>query len=562
MEKIWRLVPKINSDFQKSFPEIQPLILQLLFNLGLTKQEKINEFFFPNYPQDLHEPFLFSEMKKGVERVLQSVKKKEKITIYGDYDADGVTGTAVLFLSLKKIGALVETYLPDREKEGYGLNQEAIKQLAKKGTRLLITVDCGITNLPEIKLAQQLNVEVIVTDHHLPPKKLPPAFAILNPKIDGEKYPFKDLAGVGVAFKLAQGLLKKKSINSVFEKWLLDLVAIGTIADLVPLLGENRILVKYGLIVLNKTPRLGLKALIEKAGLTLGNLNNWHVNYQIAPRLNAVGRINHARTALDLILTESKKEAERLAESVNQINQERQKIVEVLFKKIREKFDGKIKDKIIFFYQEFCPAGILGLLASKMVEIYHRPALVISHWGDKIRGVGRSIEQFNLIQVLQKLEDFFLQYGGHSGAAGFTFKEKNLSHLENFFEKIKKIANHQLKEEDLKPIINISAETDLSEINWSFYKELEKFEPFGQGNPVPTFLAKDLIIKEKQTVGKANQHLKIKVNGNRTMIYFNTGEIINNLKKGDKVDVVFEIRSHEWNGVKELELVIIDLKKV
>lgn len=567
MKSFWQIAQKIPDDFKNQFPEIHPIVLQLLWNRELKNQKEIDEFLLPDYSQDLHDPFLFNEMKKAVDKIISVIEKKEFITVYGDYDADGVCGTAILYSTLKKLDAKVDYYIPDREKEGYGLNAEAIKTIAKNGTKLIITVDCGITNNEEVDEANNLGMEIIITDHHTPLESLPKSLVILNPKTKNEKYPFKNLSGAGVGFKLAQALLKQQpTINSqqpinaeAFEKWLLDLVAIGTIADLVDLKGENRTLAKYGLKVLNKTSRIGLQILIQEAGLSLGNLNTWNINYQLAPRLNAAGRMDHANTSLKLLLTNNKKEAGSLVKVINKLNTERQKLVEKISQEWRNKIGKEPQEKILILSQENWPVGVLGLIASKFVDEHSRPTLSISIRKDDIKGVGRSIQEFNLIESLKELEGFFSHYGGHAGAAGFTLREKNLELLSQFQQEIKRVADNKLKDLDLRPKIFIETEVNFDEINWPLYEEIKKLEPFGKNNPEPIFLAKNLLVDEISQVGKNNRHVKIMVNDRKKMIYFGIGDKLNYLKRGDQIDVVFKIGENQWNGTKELEFKIVDL---
>jgi len=564
MNKIWQIAQKIPSEFKDKFPEIHPIILQLLWNRGLKTQKEIDEFLLPDYSEDLHDPFLFNEMEKIVERIQEAIDSNEKITIYGDYDADGICGTAILYSTLNHLGAKVDYYLPDREKEGYGLNKEAIEKIINQGTKLIISVDCGITNYKEIDLVNKLGAEIIVTDHHTPLDNLPNALFILNPKIKNERYPFKELAGSGVAFKLAQALLRRQSKISnseAFEKWLLDLVAIGTIADLVQLKGENRTLVKYGLIVLNKSSRVGLRALIRNSNLSLGNLNFQNISDELVPRLNAAGVIDHANIALEMLLTKEKEEGEKLAKKLEEFNRKRQKLIEKIFNLVRKKIGEETEEKIIVEFGKDWPISILGLTSHYLVEFYHRPVILLTVREKDIRGSGRSIEEFNLIESLKKLERFFSHYGGHTGAAGFTLKEKNLNLLNEFCQEIKKLANEKLEGLDLREKIFIEAEIDLSEINWPLYEEIKKFEPFGCGNPKPLFLTRGLEIEEIKNVGKNHQHLKIIVTSKRKLIYFWIGDKLNHLKRGDKIDVVFELNETEWDGLKELEFKIVDLKK-
>ncbi|MFN3301431.1 MAG: single-stranded-DNA-specific exonuclease RecJ [Patescibacteria group bacterium] len=560
---IWQIAPKIDQEFRNRFPEIHQLILQLLWNRGLRTQEEIDEFLLPDYSNDLHNPFLFKDMEKVVERIKKAVVEGEKITIYGDYDTDGVCATAILYLTLEKIGANVSYYLPDREKEGYGLNKEAIKKIIQTGTKLIITVDCGITNFEEIDFINKLGAKIIVTDHHLPLDNLPQALFIINPWVKDEKYPFKYLSGTGVAFKLIQALLKRIEFpnSEAFEKWLLDLVAIGSVADNVPLIGENRTLVKYGLIVLNKTPRPGLRHLIKIAGINLGELDTRAIGFQIASRLNAAGRVDHASLALEMILTKEIKKAEGLAERLHRFNESRQKKMEMTFNDIKKKVGQSPLDKIIIAYKENLPIGLLGLISHRLTETYNRPSILITIGDDEIKGVGRSINEFNLIEAFKKIDRFFLRYGGHAKAAGFTLKEKNINLLKEFIEEIKKIADVQLKDLDIRPKILIDSEVNLEEITWPLYEEIKKFEPFGEKNPVPIFLARNLIIEAIENVGRNNQHLKIIINGGRKMIYFGIGNKFNYLKRGEKIDVVFQLGETQWDGLKELEFRILDLKK-
>jgi len=348
MKKKWKILDKAPKDFFSQFPEIDPIVLQLLYNRGLKTQKQIDEFLNPDYGQDQHDPFLFKDMEKATKRIFKALTNKEKVAIYGDYDADGVTSTAVIYNVLKELGFKnIEVYIPYRMTEGYGINEVAVKEFEEKNIDLMITVDCGIANKEEIALANKKGIDVIITDHHHEPLNPPDkALAIINAKVKGEKYPFKDLAGVGVAFKLAQALIKKSREKGIdipkgYEKWLLDLVAIGTVTDCVGLIGENRTLVRYGLVVLNKTKRIGLRKLIEKANLTLGQIEAWNIAFQLGPRLNAAGRLDHASTSFKLLTTDDKKEAEEIVEGLEKTNRERQKITEKMVDQAKEQIDDK-----------------------------------------------------------------------------------------------------------------------------------------------------------------------------------------------------------------------------
>lgn len=558
-------------ELRKQFPEIAPLILQLLFNRGLITQEKIDEFFNPDYGQDIFDPFLFTDIEKAVSRVYQAVKKKEKIVIYGDYDADGVTSTVLLANVLQTLGARFDIYIPHREREGYGLNQKAIKYLARRKAKLIITVDCGISNKPEIELAKSKKIDVIVTDHHHEPPKLPEAFAIIDPKVKGCHYPYYDLAGVGVAFKLAQAIILRDK-NNVFppgyEKWLLDLVAIGTVTDVMPLLGENRTLLKYGLIVLNKTRRIGLKLLAERAGIwpisEAELINSENIGFVLGPRLNAAGRMDHATLSYELLITENAKEAQKLVDKLEKSNQQRQAATERIIKEIKDEIKDLDKKYLILAFGKFS-VGVIGLVSGKLKDQFNRPAIVIGMAGKKLVGSGRSISEFNMIEALEKCADLFEIYGGHAGAAGFTLKDKRL--LVEFKKRITALAEEKLKGKDLSPKLEIEAEMNLEDLNWDLYDQIEKFEPFGTANPKPLFLIKELVVEGIRMVGNGNKHLKLYLKRKNMVkgfdaIGFGMGEHYEKIKVGDKIDIVCEVNLNQFNGDRRLELKIVDWRQI
>jgi single-stranded-DNA-specific exonuclease len=560
MEKIWRIAPLISKKFQDKFPEIHPVILQLLFNRGLDNQEKIDEFLRPDYSQDIHDPFLFRDMKIAVRRIYQAIKKKEKIVICGDYDTDGVASTTILFKLLKKLGAVnLHFYIPDREIDGYGLNQGAIERFVKEKFNLIITCDCGISNKEEIDLANFAGLDVIVTDHHLEPRRLPDALAIVNPQLKREKYPFRFLAGVGVAFKLGQALLRSKECiiknKEATEKWLLDLVALGTVADSMPLLGENRVLVNYGLVVLNKTRNLGLKSLIKVSSLSPKSLSSEDISFRLSPRINAAGRINQATDALNLFLSSTAVKAEEWAQNLNSLNTQRQKITDKIFKSIQV----KPREKIILALGEDWPGGILGLVANKLVDAFYRPALVLSRKDGEISGSGRSIDNFDLFAFLRQEERYFKNFGGHSGAVGFTLK--NEKSWDAFQKSVRERSKKALADKDLRPFLKIEAQLEPDDINWDFYEKFIDFEPFGFGNPCPNFLLKGVSLEKIQAVGRDGKHYRLFVEGGRKMIYFNSAQKMVNFRPGEKIDVVFRLEINQWNGTQELQLNVEDIKK-
>ena len=587
----WCVKPKAPKEFFNQFPEFSPLILQLLYNRGITTQEKIDEFFNPDYSSDLHNPFLLKDMEKAVERILKAIESKEKIVIYGDYDTDGVCSTAVLYLTLKELGAeKIDVYIPDRDKERHGLNENSIRLLKKANTDLIITVDCGSDNIKEVDLARDLNIDVIITDHHEVKDKLPYAIAVVNPKRKDDKYPFKELAGAGVAFKLVQAISEtvynsnpkdgEKLKN--FQKWLLDLVAIATVTDVMPIIGENRTLVKYGLGVLAQTRWVGLKELMKVAGINpkvtrysvsgeapLSNLNTYTLGFILGPRISAASRIDHADVAFKLLITQSKEEAIELAKELNERNIKRQNLTDQIVKEIEERIESKVdKEKIVFEGDEKWPAGLVGLVASIISEKYRRPTFISQIKKDIIYTSARSaIDTFNIIDSIKECSDLLEKYGGHPGAAGFTIRRENLKKVR---ERLVNIADKILEEEDLIPKLEIDAEVSPSEINWENYEKLEEFEPFGERNPYPKFLVRNLIVNGMNIVGNDNKHLKMtlisedneRVSGVHLFkaIGFDLGHFYDKVKIGDKIDLVFEFLVDEWEGFRDLQLKIIDLK--
>jgi len=567
MSKKWIIAPQSNNEYKAKFKEINPIVLQLLFNRGLTTQDQVDQFLGPDYNRDQHDPFLFSHMKPAVSRILNAVSQGQKIVIYGDYDADGVTSTAVLYNTLKRLQAEnIGFYIPDRINEGYGMNTASVRELAKQGANLVITVDCGISNFEEIELAKKLGMDVIVTDHHTSPEKLPPADHIICPTVKTEKYPFSSLAGVGVAFKLAQALLRTdQSNNEAFEKWLLDLVAIGTVADCMPLLGENRTLVKWGLLVLNKTERLGLQELIQASRIKR-ELDSHSIGFQLAPRLNAAGRMDHANTALELLITEDEAEALAIATDLGQKNQHRQQKTEDMLKiSLSQIGEPKHGDKILFSsYQDWSP-GLVGLVAGKLADKFSRPVIVFGRSGDKYIGSGRSIPEFDITAALNQCQQYLSEFGGHSQACGLTIKgEQNFN---QFKQAIYDLATGKLAGVELAPSIQAEAVISLSEANWDLVDNLAQFAPFGEANEEPLFITRNLIIESMDTIGNRNNHLRLYLKDNtinlakKFLAFGQAEEWRHKAKPGDRIDVVYSLSINQWNGSREIQFKIKDIKK-
>ncbi|PIR06310.1 MAG: single-stranded-DNA-specific exonuclease RecJ [Candidatus Komeilibacteria bacterium CG11_big_fil_rev_8_21_14_0_20_36_20] len=563
MSYLWNLPQKIDPTIFDKFPELHPIVAQLLYHRGLTTQEKIDEFLYPDYSQDIHDPCLFKDMDKACDRIFQAIDQQELITIFGDYDADGVSAAVILWSILKNLGAKVDVYLPHREKEGYGLNKNAIKELAQKQTKLLITCDCGISNAEEVDLANSQKIDVIITDHHSIPEEVPKVLAIIHPQMKDEKYPFKFLSGGGVAFKLTQALIKHSGNKisdpekEIQEKWLLDMVAISTVADMVPLLGENRTLLKYGLIVLKKTQRLGLRKMIEVASIDFNKIDARAISFGLAPRINAAGRMDHANLAFYLLTEENEDKALKLATELNQSNLERQRLTEQIFNQA-QKLDIDLKESLLIFYQSDWPAGLTGLVASRLARKYSRPCLVVTDSSDGLVGSGRSIENFNITDALEKNNQLLIKFGGHPQACGFSLVKEN---FEKLSISMKEIANQQLKDIVFQKKLNIEIMIDFEEINWEIVDILEKFKPFGKDNPEPLFMSKDVAITSARKVGRDGSHWKlelIKGSKKRGAIGFGLSNI--NLEIGHQVDLVYNLSINEWNGNREIQLIIKDIK--
>ena len=553
MEKRWQIKKPAPRKFIERFPEYHPIILQLLYHLGLKNEREMETFLDPDWERDLGDPFLLKDMEKAVSRIKDAIKNKDKVGIFGHFDVDGVTAAAVLKIALEKMGLKTSVYIPDRQ-EGYGIIEEGIFQFQKEDVKLIITGDCGISSASEVELCKKMNIDVIITDHHEIPALLPKAKAIINPHQKDCRYPFKELAGVGVAFKLVQALgLPPKDL-----KWLIDLVGLGTICDVVPLSGENRLLAKFGLLVLNKTKRIGLKQLYEIAQITPGEIDTYAVSFIIGPRLNAPGRMDHANTAFYLLLSKNAAKAHELAIALNDHNKERQDLLKKMLDEAKREIEtkGLLKNKLILIGKNSWPDGIVGLLAGRLKDEYSRPVLALTIGEKESKGSARSVDNFHITEILADCSDCLLKFGGHKRAAGFSLKTAKIKEL---YEKLIKMAEVKLKDDDLLSKIEIDAEVNLADITWDFWQELNKFEPTGFANPVPLFLARKVKPESVRKVGKKFQHLKMTING-LDAIYFNGGEINDRVVLNYPIDIVFKIDLDEFKGRRKLQLKIVDLK--
>ena len=543
------------------------MLEQLLAARGIAGEPEMAAFLQPDY-EKLHDPLLFRDMAKAVDRIWRAIESGEKILIYSDYDADAITANAVVYRALQALGAKAEVYIPDRFTEGYGLNPEAFGKIKEQGVKVVITVDCGTNSLIEAQICRVSGIDLIITDHHELTGALPEAYALINPKVPGETYPYHEITGVGVAFKLACGILarrEKHNLPAGYEKWLLDLVAIGTVADCHSLLGENRILVKYGLKVMAKTKWPGLAALMELAGLKekvlSGQLDTYAVGFVIAPRINAAGRIEHASIAFDLLATDDRAQALQLAEQLERLNAKRQALTENVMSEARAQLELISERKVLLAVGSDWPKGVVGLVAGKLVEEYSRPVLVLEKGEFECTGSGRSIGTFNLVEALQTAKDVLVRFGGHAAAAGFTLRTE---HVEVFYKKLLDHAEANLPEEALARVLELDAELAPDEINLNNLEALENFEPFGVDNTRPKFSLSAAEVIDFAAVGKEQKHLQLTVSAGGKIfkcIGFNFGRAAQSLRAGEKIDLAFELLGDSWNGVKRLKLRILDFRK-
>lgn len=565
----WKIKNTIIGDSKVESEKLHPLIVKLLQNRGMKNREEMEAFFDFDYDKDLVDPAAVAGMGKAVGRIIKAREAGEKIAVFGDYDADGVTATAILSDTLEQLGFQKLTYyIPDRQTEGYGMNEEAINHISKEGVTLIITVDCGITNYEEINKAKKLGIDVIVTDHHHIPEKIPEAVSIINPKMKDSGFGKNDLAGVGVAFKLAQALYRKIDPERIDQlKWALDLVAIGTIADCVDLLFENRMLVKYGLVVLSKTKKVGLQEMFQVGRISISEDNvpgTRQVAYQIAPRINAAGRMDHASVSYNLIVEKDRAKARYLALELENKNQERQKATAEIVREVEALANNSFRDRnFIFAENEHWPAGILGLIAGKISDEFQKPTAIFQRQGGTFVGSLRSVEEIDIMEVLSGCSDLLTKFGGHSQAAGVTIEKDK---MEKFYERMSLAIDKKISGKKIEPSIDIDFEIKSEDIDWEFMTELKKMEPFGNGNPEPVFLMKDMKISDLKVCGNGTKHLKMSLrssNGNPKIfdsIGFGMGEKLSDFETGQSIDVVFNLSEDEWNGSKKMQLKLIDFK--
>ena len=560
MNKKWEFY---NSDIEKVREisekfEISELLAAVLINRNIVEDEDVKLFLNPTR-SDFHDPYLMPDMKQAVDRIITAIEKNEKTIIYGDYDVDGITSITVLTRFLKERGLDVSSYIPNRLDEGYGLNKEAIKNIAEQGYKLIITVDCGISGTEEVKYAYSLGMEVIVTDHHEPLEELPEALAVIDCKRKDSKYPFNSLAGVGVAFKLTQAIGIKLNLDEKEYLKFLDIVCIGTISDIVPLVDENRVIAKLGLKLVEQTRSPGVKALLNAASYK--DINSNTVSFGIAPRINACGRMGHERDALDLFLTENIVEANRITEKLNEYNKKRQDIEKKMFEEavqIIEKENLKEKNAIVLGGEDW-HHGVIGIVASKITELYYKPSILICFEGEDGKGSGRSIPGFDLHAALCTSSNYLEKYGGHEMAVGLSLKKSMFEEFKGNFEELAKNAHT----EEFIPVIKVDKEINLKDITIENVKSLSLLEPFGESNKTPIFIYKNLRIDSIRALSEG-KHLKLTLKDGNTIINaigFNMGQYSEEYLIGDKIDVVGILEINSFNGVESVQINMKDIRK-
>jgi len=545
---------------------ISAVTASVLVNRGITSEDEAERFMRASL-DDLVEPFLMSGMDRAVERLLRAVRDREKVLIFGDYDADGVTSTSLLYLVFRELGISAGYHIPERESEGYGLNVPTLKTAREDGYSLVVTVDCGISSVDEVRAARSLGLDVIITDHHEPPDQLPDAYATINPHVSGSTYPFKGLAGVGVAMKLAQALFAGSDgrdtagphLDDRLHKYL-DIVALGTVADVVPLVGENRILVKHGLELMRNSPRLGIRKLMEASKVYYGRINAGTIGFQLAPRLNASGRIGNADRGVVLLTTDNEAEAEDIASELDGLNRERQKLEADILAEAKAMLEDEPDESrySIVLSSDRWHQGVIGIVASRLVEEYYKPTVLVSLGRDMGKASARSIAELHLYETLQNCSSLLEGFGGHKYAAGLSICSDM---VEEFRDRFDEVVAEMLGGERPLPSLKIDVEMQLDDLDWDLYAELAMLAPFGVGNPEPVLMAGDVEVRFAKFVGRNHVKMKLGRDGSwMDAIAFNMGDAYQSLAMGGVcVDAAFCLNVNEFRGERTLQLNIKDI---
>ena len=553
----WITPKKPHAEIQNSLRSFNRIEQQILFNRGFWTEESAGAFLDPDMSLDT-DPFLIKEMRQAVERINIAINDSQAIVIYGDYDADGVTATALLAEALRAVGANVKVYFPDRFQDGYGLNHKAVKRIAASGAMLLITVDCGVRAIEEVSHANDLGLDVIITDHHLQSEELPEALAVINPhRVDAE-YPNEGLAGVGVAYKLARAIFSEKELPAKDVKSLLDLVAIGTIADMVPLTGENRALVKLGLNVINTSPRIGIKALINVSGYQEGGIDSTAIGFGLGPRLNAAGRIQSALTAYKLLIEDDPQRASDLATDLDQLNQKRKELTKDVVARAVETFTSEVSEPVMMVAASDFHEGVVGLAASRICDEYYRPAIVGKIGESHTRASARSIPGFHITAALEKCSDLLERFGGHAAAAGFSVRNEHLQALQN---RLLSIAGDEIDQDELMPSLAIDSHAEFSELGEGAMQFIDRLQPCGQGNTWPIFCTELVQVMNRRAVGSDQSHLKMTLRkSSKTFdaIAFRMGGLSEGLP--EYINIAYRLERNTYLGYESLQLNVVDIK--
>ena len=562
MKKIWRN-QETSEDIIKNANKIsEKYHLSSLTSICIVKKgikEKDIEKFLKPTRNDFYDPFLMPDMKKAVDRILKAIDNNEKILVYGDYDVDGITSSCIIKRFMKDRKIDVGVYIPNRISEGYGLNNEAIEKIAKDGYNLIITVDCGITSIDEVKLAKQLGVDVIITDHHETGEKIPEACAVIDCKREDNTYPFRELAGCGVAFKLIQALSKKLSLNEEEYLKYIDIVCIGTISDIVPLIDENRVIAKLGLLLVNQTKNLGIKELIKLAGLK--DINSSTISFGISPRINACGRMGHQEEALELFLTDDPIKARALAEKLESYNKERQQVEKHIYEEALDLVEKEdTKKTCLVLGKNNWHHGVIGIVSSKITEQFYKPSILVCFEGELSKGSGRSIDGFDLYEAVSNCSNILETFGGHSMAIGLTLRTNR---FEEFKKKLEEYAKKHIKEDSLIPEIVIDGEIKKQDLKLNIIKELDLLEPYGEANKRPIFIYKNLRIDSIRTLSEG-KHIKLLLKDDNIYldaVGFGMGKIAEEYQIGDKIDIVGNFEINCFNNLDKIQVLLKDIRK-
>ena len=559
MNKKWEYYDKDDEEVRRIQEEfkLSRLLSTIIVNKGLKNKQEIEVFLNPTR-KDFHDPYLMPDMEIAVKRIIQAIENKEKVIIYGDYDVDGITSITVLKKFLADRGLEVDSYIPNRLDEGYGLNKAAIDKIVSEKYQLMITVDCGISGIEEIDYANSLGLETIITDHHEPAETLPKALAVVDAKRKDNKYPFNQLAGVGVVFKLTQAISQVYNLDEKEYLKYLDIVCVGTISDIVPLVDENRVITKLGLKLVEVTRNVGLRALLNAIGYK--KIDSSAISFGVAPRINACGRMGHEQDALQLFLTENIVEANNISKKLNDYNKERQDIERRIFDEVLTKIEKDEKDKpCIIVGDDNWHHGVIGIVSSKVTEMYYKPSILICFEDEEGKGSGRSIPGFDLHDALSKCDKYIDRFGGHSMAIGISVAKNNFAKFKEEFENF--VNNTNINE--LVPIIKVDEEINAKDISIDIVNELNMLEPFGEANKMPIFMYKNLRINSIRALSEG-KHLKLTLKDESMVIDaigFNMGHLVNEYLLGDKVDVIGNLEVNSFNGRDNVQINLKDMRK-